>query len=230
MTYSRDNPSPRYRELLEQYRAMHRDGDLQRGIAAEKMFSGMSLPPQARRIKALVARAGAKTLLDYGCGKASAYRAKFVDGAMAWNGVREYWGVAEVRLYDPGYAPHSELPTGTFNGVICTDVLEHCPEEDLGWIVGELFAYAERFVFANVACYPAGKTLPNGENAHCTIRPTDFWHALFASAAASRPGMLWEVWASVGHNDPAGDTRLANFAPSPAPAAAPVGPALWRLS
>jgi hypothetical protein len=66
--------------------------------------------------------------------------------------------------------PFSALPEGRFDGVVCTDVLEHCPEEDLPWIVGELFGYARLFVFANVACYPAAKKLPNGENAHCTIR------------------------------------------------------------
>jgi len=30
-------------------------------------------------------------------------------------------------------------------------------------------------VYANIASYPAQKTLPNGENAHCTIRPAEWW-------------------------------------------------------
>jgi hypothetical protein len=54
--------------------------------------------------------------------------------------------------------------------VISTDVLEHCPGKvNVPWIVDEMFGYATRFVFANVAVIPAGKRLPNGENAHCTI-------------------------------------------------------------
>lgn len=195
MAYSRDNPSPRYRTLLEQYRALHADGDPAKGIPAGAMFDGRSLPRQASRIKALVAKTGARALLDYGCGKGAVYRApRFAEGPQMWNGIREYWGVERVHCYDPGYAPYSELPGGTFEGVICTDVLEHCPEEDLSWIVGELFGYAGRFVFANVACYPAGKTLPNGENAHCTIKPAAWWQAILGQASAGRPGLMWEVW------------------------------------
>jgi hypothetical protein len=227
MTYSRDNPSPRYRELLDQYRTLHRDGDPKKGVAAHNMFDGRSLPRQAARIKALVARTGSKALLDYGCGKGAVYLApKFAEGPQFWNGIRAYWGVDQVRCYDPGHLPFSELPTGTFEGVICTDVLEHCPEEDMPWIVAELFGYAERFVFANVACYPAGKTLPNGENAHCTIQPVPYWQALFEAAAAARPGVLWEVWVDTTRGTLDQDTRLSNFAP---PVQKPVAP-LWRFS
>ena len=223
MTYSREQPSPRYRELLEQYRAMHRDGDPTKGIAAEQMFDGRSLPRQASRIKALVCRTGARTLLDYGCGKGGAYQApRFVDGLQTWNGIREYWGVERVKCYDPAYLPYAELPTGSFEGVLCTDVLEHCPAEDLPWIVGELFAFAEKFVFANVACYPAGKSLPNGENAHCTLRPAAFWQALFEAAAAARPGILWELWVDVTRGE---DTRVANFPPANSAPRVP----LWRF-
>jgi hypothetical protein len=78
--------------------------------------------------------------------------------------------------------------------VVSTDVLEHCPEEDIGWIVDEMFGFAEQFVFANVACFPAKKRLPTGENAHCTIRPPDWWAALVRGVAARRPGIVWEFW------------------------------------
>ena len=77
--------------------------------------------------------------------------------------------------------------------MICTDVLEHCPEEDLSWIVEEIFNYARRFVYLNVACFPARKTLPSGENAHITIREPDWWHAFVASCAAGHPELVWEL-------------------------------------
>ena len=97
-----------------------------------------------------------------------------------------------VACYDPSYAPFSLLPQGPFDGVICTDVLEHCPEEDLDWIVGELFGYANKFVFASIAGYPAMKTLPSGENAHCTVQPLAWWNALFQRHAGDN-GALWMV-------------------------------------
>ena len=233
MSYSRSNPSPRFRELLDQYRAMHRDGDMRRGTPAEQTFDGKSLPRQAARIRKLIQRSDAKTLLDYGSGKGSQYLpAKIMDNGVAIaNSIQQYWGVESIRCYDPGHVPFSALPEGRFDAVVCTDVLEHCPEEDLSWIVGELFGYARLFVFANVACYPAAKILPNGENAHCTIRPVEFWREIFDKAAAASGNPLWEVWADTPFNDARREQRIGNFEPPPEapPAPQPNRIPLWRM-
>lgn len=61
------------------------------------------------------------------------------------------------------------------------------------WVLDELFGYARRFVFANVACFPAGKRLPNGQNAHCTVKPVKWWRREFERAAARHPGVHYEV-------------------------------------
>jgi hypothetical protein len=214
--YSRNNPSPRFQQLVEQYRSLHRDGDPQKGIAPGQMFDGRSLPRQAQRIKAMIARSSARTLLDYGSGKGTQYLPAKIpeNGVPRWNSMQEYWGVESIRCYDPGHPPFSALPEGVFDGVVCTDVLEHCPEQDLHWIVGELFRFARSFVFANVACYPAVKTLPNGENAHCTIRPVEFWRALFESAARGSSAVLWEVWADVPRGGGLAEVRFGNFEPA----------------
>ena len=39
-------------------------------------------------------------------------------------------------------------------------------------------------MFANIACYPANKTLPNGENAHCTVRPVAWWQKVITEEAS----------------------------------------------
>ena len=57
--------------------------------------------------------------------------------------------------------------------------MEHCPEEDIPWILDEIFQHAKKFVYVNIACYPAQKTLPDGQNAHCTIKPKEWWEAIF---------------------------------------------------
>lgn len=194
--YSRQNPSTRYRMLIEQYRNMHREGEKFLGIAPEKTFPGGKLLPQATRIKRLIERTGAKTLLDYGSGKGQLYQRKPVEvpAVGSWPSIQAYWGLQEICCYDPCYEPFSHLPNEKFDGVICTDVLEHCPEEDIPWILDELFSYARRFVFANAACYPARKHLPNGENAHCTIREPAWWRARLQEVSAQYPDVLWEVW------------------------------------
>ena len=196
MSYSRTNPSPRYSELQALYRSMHEEGERFLGIPPEKTFPGSSLAPQAERIKRLIVQTGALTLLDYGSGKGRQYEAQSIRDANGgtWSSVIDFWGIDEVVCYDPCYAPYSKLPEERFDGVICTDVLEHCPEEDIPWIVDEIFSYANRFVFANVACFPARKRLPSGENAHCTIQPSAWWEKLFSETAGRRPGIAWEVW------------------------------------
>ncbi len=185
-TYSREKPSPRYAQLLEQYRAMHVDGEVHAKLPPEQVFGGQSLPRHGQNIKRLIDAYAARTLLDYGSGKGQQYTAYRVDLGVGqtFASIPEYWGV-EIRCFDPGYTPFSTLPSGTFDAVISTDVLEHCPEADVPWIVTEMFAYANKFLYANVACYPARKHLANGENAHCTVRPAAWWQTTFAPIAAA---------------------------------------------
>lgn len=196
MAYDRHNPSPRYREMVALYCTLHSDGERRLGLTPEETYPGVSLLPHLARIRTLIERTGARTLLDYGCGKGLQYELVGFDapGVGRIDSVVDYWDVDEIACYDPCHAPFSTLPTGLFDGVISTDVLEHCGEEDLAWIVAEMFAYARRFVFAAVASYPAKTHLPNGENAHVTIRPAEWWRTLFAAAAAARPEIEWSVF------------------------------------
>ena len=195
--YSRAHPSPRYQELTRLYRQMHEQGENFLGIPPEQTFPGQSLPPQAARIKRLIDATGSRRILDYGSGKGQQYQARDITlpGVPGqWPSIQAYWGVDEIVCYDPAYPPYSELPRGAFDGVISTDVLEHCPEEDIPWILDEIFSYARKFVFANVACYPAKKRLPTGENAHCTIRPLKWWEEQIHAVARKHPGVNYEVW------------------------------------
>jgi hypothetical protein len=211
--YSRDNPSPRYKELLELYRQMHEEGEKFMGIPPEKTFPGQSLPPQAPRIARLIDLTGAHTILDYGSGKGMQYKLSPIQipGIGIFSSIQDYWAVDSIHCYDPNYGPYSALPTDKFDGVICTDVLEHCPEPDLPWILDEIFGYATKFVFANAACYPAKKRLANGENAHCTIRPPEWWIELIRKIAADYPHLKWKV--VIQHVQPQGvvETPLSNY-------------------
>lgn len=217
--FTRSNPSPRYRALHELYRQMHLEGETTLGIPGHQTFPGLSLMPHAKRIKRLIERTGACTILDYGSGKGQQYgvRPLQIEGEGTWHNLVDYWEIAAVYCYDPNYEPFSRMPSARYDGVICTDVLEHCPEEDLPWILGEIFGFAGRFVFSNVACYPARKRLPNGENAHCTIRPPEWWRALIESASQGHSDLLWEFWFGSRVENAEGprliEKRLANSSP-----------------
>lgn len=196
MTYSRDNPSPAYQRMLSQYRELHTRGERILGLSPDETYPGISMLPHTRRIKELIDQTGARTVLDYGCGKGYQYDLPkvVIPGVGEHDGVIDYWDIDEVRCYDPCFERFSKLPAGKFDGVISTDVLEHCGEGDIPWIVAEMFSFADRFVFASVACYPAKSTLPNGENAHATVRPLDWWKQVFADAGGPHPQIVCKLW------------------------------------
>lgn len=188
--YSRENPSPRYRELEGIYRDVHREGLPLEGIAAGELFTGKSLRDHIPRVKRLVEATGARSILDYGSGKGMLYTARNIEGLgpVSVPSIQAYWGVDTIRCFDPGVPEFSSPPTGKFDGVVCTDVLEHIPEEDAVWFLRELFRFADRFVYANIASFPAAKVLPNGWNAHVTVRPPSWWATQIRAAAQGWSG------------------------------------------
>src|SRR5689334_7699226 len=103
MTYCKENPSQTYRDLLAQHALVHaqmKDGaPLAPGVA----FSGLSLFEQATRVKRLVAMTGARTIIDYGCGKGLQYEPLRIRGAGGeqWPSVQAYWGVDAITCFDP---------------------------------------------------------------------------------------------------------------------------------
>lgn len=198
VTYSRSNPSPRPRftELVQIYQQLHQDGDILNNLPPEKTFSGRSLAAHLDPLKTAVDAYQLRTILDYGCGKALAHKSVqyTTPEGKTLHGLREVLGVDEITLYDPGFGPYQELPKGTFDGVVCCDVLEHIPEEDTDWVIDELFAYAETFLLCTVACYPASKNLPDGENAHVTLKKPGWWIDKIEAAAARRGKVKYFAW------------------------------------
>ncbi|WP_461521730.1 class I SAM-dependent methyltransferase [Porticoccus sp.] len=202
--YTKNSPSPRYQELLEMYGSMHKDGrpdkmhkddspdDTSR---PEKTFRGGSLEKHIPLIATLIDETCAKTVLDFGAGKGGLYSAASgypIDSR--YKSLPE-WGCVVVTCYDPGYEPFSGEVAGRFDGVISTDVIEHIPEQDVAWFLDDLFSRANRFVYVVAACYPAAKLLPDGSNAHCTLRPPTWWKEQLELAASRNPGIRWVLCA-----------------------------------
>lgn len=209
-SYSRENPSPRYIELLGYYREMHEKGAVAQNIPAEETFDGRSLPKHAANIQSIINVLGSRTILDYGSGKGKQYEPMEIElgNGQKYPDIRSFWNVEEITCYDPGHEPFRTLPDRTFEGVVSTDVLEHCPKEDIPWIVDEMFSYATEFVYVNVACYPAAKTLPNGENAHCTLEPPDWWTKVFDAQVRKTPGLRYYAAYDVPQKGPNGKSTI----------------------
>jgi hypothetical protein len=149
-------------DLTPLYRQMAADGE---------NFFGLSIKQHEKTIRKLVRRTQAVTILDYGCGRGDAWG----------NGTKLYQDLGlkrkDITLYDPAFpAVARPIPAGRkFDGVLCSDVLEHIPEEHVEEFIDRLFGYARKFIWASVCCRLAKKTFPDGTNVHVTVKPYDWW-------------------------------------------------------
>lgn len=162
----------------EMYTRMHDD--------KPKLFAGNSIKSYIDDIAGLVAVTEAKKLADYGSGKGYQYLAMRV---------HEAWGVLP-HCYDVGVRQlSSPLPVRSFHGVICTDVMEHISERDIQSVLDDIFLLLEvgrsSFAFFAIACRLAKKELPDGRNAHLTVRPPEWWEGKLAEY--QRDGLIISV-------------------------------------
>jgi Methyltransferase domain len=142
-------------------------------LHVQKKFKGYAILPYVKDVTRMIEDYNAKTLLDYGCGLGRQYRKKRI---------HEIWNIMPV-LYDPANPNFAEKPKQTFDGVICTDVLEHIPEEELATSLEEIFTYADAFVFFSVSLTPSKKTHPKVGNLHVTLKSKTEWTNYIAKFA-----------------------------------------------
>ncbi|WP_299373103.1 hypothetical protein [uncultured Kiloniella sp.] len=213
--YSRDFPSPRYRQLIDFYALMHqggvwrRKGDEVVKYQAFETFRGRGVFSHAKTIRKLANATQSTTLLDYGSGKGEQYSDDiFQDGECIANSLHEYWNVQNITCFDPAITDDQTLITKTYDGVIATNVLDLIPEEDLFWVIDLLFEAADKFVFVNVMDYSARTFLPNGENARVTRRSSIWWRGMFAAAGRNRPDIKYCI--AFGSRRPNNEGRLVN--------------------
>jgi hypothetical protein len=140
----------------------------------QKSFAGYSIEAHVPEIAALVERTGARRLLDYGSGGGYQYLGRRV---------HERWGGILPVCFDVGVWQLAERLEGRFEGVICTDVMEHIAEADVDPVLHDILGFTEdrAFVFFAVACRPAKKSLLDGRNCHLTVRPPEWWEQKLAA-------------------------------------------------
>jgi|TARA_B100001059_G_C17838367_1_gene589960 cyclopropane fatty-acyl-phospholipid synthase-like methyltransferase len=144
---------------IDLYRSMHED---------KNTYQGVSLFKETPNIANIVLITNSQTVLDYGCGKGSQYTDSHLNILFHINDENIY-------MYDPGFPEHENIPEDKFDGVISTDVLEHIPEEIVPKILDEIYSKANKFVYLAICTRLAQAILPNGENAHCTVKEPDWW-------------------------------------------------------
>ena len=108
-----------------------------------------------------------KVILDYGCGK----------GALIKELSNIYPDI-QIYGYDPVIENKDFLPINKADLVINTDVLEHIPEDEIEQVIKQIASISSN-VYFNLHHALAHTQLPNGENAHCTVKPLFWYYELF---------------------------------------------------
>ena len=102
-------------------------------------------------------------VLDYGCG-----RSPLIDMIK-----ENYEDIIPFR-YDPVFEKFSALPNEKMDFVICTDVLQHVPVDDLDNTLLEITNLSKNCFF-HIKCTDHPTKFPNGEPSNITVRDKEWW-------------------------------------------------------
>ena len=127
----------------------------------------------ARILDLLRERPQIESVLDFGAGKQTLGRF-----------IKERLG-REIRWvdYDPGIPDIADLPSGRFDCVVSTDVLEHVEPERLVDTLLTLESLTGQVLISDIACYPTGKMFGEGpykgQDMHLIIEEPEWWRQQF---------------------------------------------------
>ena len=140
--------------LVAQYAELHAAGPY--GKTSLKLIA--RIRPLARELKPA-------SILDYGCGQSLLLDNLALCASTA------------LHRFDPAIPHLADLTVHRVDLVVCTDVLEHIPESDLPDVVTQIAELSKNAIFC-IDTTESEQVLPDGSNAHCTVRPPPFWEAL----------------------------------------------------
>ena len=187
--------SHQYNELINYYKQMAENGyNRDDGTFVKNVYSDAEPHKFADQLKKIVEFFDAKNGLDYGSGGSNLNKTKLA------NGVKfiDYIGLQKIQSFEPARNKKKKYKSDI---VLCFDVLEHVFINDVPWVLNDLFKYATKCVVINVACYNAAALLPNGENAHITVRPPSWWLGQIECISSIHPDIYWALFTSESYNN-----------------------------
>ena len=187
--------SNQYNELINYYKQMAENGyNRVDGTFVKNVYSDAEPHKFADQLKKIVEFFDAKNGLDYGSGGSNLNETKLA------NGVKfiDYIGLQKIQSFEPARNKKKKYKSDI---VLCFDVLEHVFINDVPWVLNDLFKYATKCIVINVACYNAAALLPNGENAHITVRPPSWWLGQIECISSIHPDIYWALFTSESYNN-----------------------------
>lgn len=145
-------------EYCEQNRLLH-----EQALAAGKRWGDTGWT-HADEILKFIPEINAESILDYGCGQ----------GQLKLE-IEKRGSNIRVYEYDPAI-PEKSIPNCTrCDLIVCTDVMEHIEPEKVINVLAHIYGLSKRGAFFNISCKEAKAVLPDGRNAHLTVKPPEWW-------------------------------------------------------
>ncbi len=142
-------------QLPKYYDRMHNEGQ----------FKGHTWRAYVHELEAFVPEAATRTYLDFGCGPKGGLAERFGD---------------RVISHDPYVPQFAASPwSRSFDVVFSSDVLEHMPMIEIQELMKRIVDSQAKYVLLAISTRKAGKHLPNGANAHLTVKSARWWTNFF---------------------------------------------------
>ena len=165
------------------------------GLFVNKTYGTAEPLKFKEEIKTIAKHFKSKTALDYGSGGSDLNTEEISEGVS----FRDYVGLKKIYQFEPA---RDLKKKGKFDMVLSFDVLEHIFIADLPWVINDIFSKANKCVLINVACYEAAALLPNGENAHVTLRHPLWWLGQIECISTLHKNVAWGLFTSQDYNEP----------------------------
>jgi hypothetical protein len=126
---------------------------------------------------------GSGTILDFGGGTAVHWHVDCqIPGQRQKMTATKYFGI-KLRgfyRYDPAHPLYCIKPTGKFDIVMCTEVLEHVPIDELPELLKEIASYMldDGIAIFSIPKGLSNNAFPDGSNLHITLMGTKEWNEL----------------------------------------------------
>ena len=145
--------------LIEQYKTLHNS---KKGYGNGYNKNTLDL----EHLNSFLKNNNSRSILDYGCGKGDLV--KYLTESYSCYG------------YDPSIEKYNnEHNDKNFDTLICLDVLEHIPENELGHLFEHIKSYNTKNLYFIVSTRYAKTKLPDGRNCHETVKSYEWWVDLF---------------------------------------------------
>jgi hypothetical protein len=138
-------------DLAAQYAEMH----------AKALFPGDSWKVHYRTLCETIPNLDSLRIVDFGCGPSGGLAQALP---------------SQVISYDPYVEQYSTPPWDKpFDVVFSSDVFEHIPRSQVASVLETIGRCRPTFIFLNISTRLAHKRLPDGRNAHLTVKSASWW-------------------------------------------------------